>query len=1348
MSSPADFDPTRIINKHSATANAVPSLSTLEIDDQLVGLYKGEIAVNHYSNGTLLSSVGLFIRVGATTTEEVSDKLVRIGPAFVTNDLTTTTAPTLTNLTNPNLNLAGQLWLRTTDSAVFIHNSIGWQRVTPLAATASTAGLVRLATEADLNAEVSNRVLTPALLESWRDNKKLISEKESAFSFYVDCYSGDDSVENDGRDLYRPFKTIERALLEVAKVSYLPDAGTGSRDYYANSTVFVGIGDYVVDNRPGSALVSEILSSAADSTGPIQPISVGTITSYDLTTQTLLLSGEVTEELTVGTQLFSSGGGKAVIEAQLETGYKLKSVSGSWLPTLTVRVSQHRVYNSITGGVIVPRGCSIVGADLRKTRIRPKYVGDFAAWEDDSGCFGTGRTSIFKLTGGSHCTAFTFTDNLNILSTHHLCTCVEFASSDELSNSTSGYYSKVFKGLGATVSPAMLATNLAAVLEESSIVSPTISSTELDPNGFTAVNSVVGSSPYVFNCSVLSRFGLCGMLVDGAKATGFRSMVTAQFTNVSLQVDPRAFENDTATPGGKRYKELWRHFSFKACNNGYIQIVSCFVVGSAIHYQTVDGGEMSITNSCSNFGDLSLVSNGYSINILPQDTGGTITKLIRPKPLSLTPVEIPTLPFVAANSTTTKLYLEGDLAEERIAPFTFVGGDTLYVNDGEGTEYTAKLSATAPFFAQDSNGWYFITQATSNGIYTNRALINLFPISIKRIVDERSQDDRIYWLKLEGLTSDSQRRPLENFVLRFNQTLMSKTLTRSLFVAAVKTTDSAGVNLASGTYLIALLSADGNNDLTENIYPPIAVNAPLENSATSLTYKAMQTLLTALEISQAEQSALLVASNSEATIPVTIRPDFARPSLIRCSMHTWEWQGYMNYSSALPKFQQKVLSFTDSMKRIKVETEGGRVYSTGMDQDGNFIVGNKVIDLKTGNEKALNGANTDSQVFKKLTVTERLLMFPNSTLDLRSTKLSIDSRTRFTSPITTNSLTYATTEQPGFIEIATDAEISLGTDKLRAVTPAQLPIFVSNKLSALIKSIVTIRLSPFADTAVPTKSGSSTSLFLHPYGGSEISVYDSTAQQWILLSLTNPDSPMQFNLTTIGAVVPDSNYDIYAYNLGTYETPVIGLQAVVWTNNTTPPLRSTKDGAIVKGSSPAHRFIGVVRTTISGTTAIQLGGVKVTSGDMTPAVCYVANLFNQYDITLKYFFGNGWNSIWWGQNTWAVPPTYGVNAQCRFVLATSALVTSFLDIYSNKDVSIPNTAVGSVVYVAPGINSTLNPPDDAFYGEASYNNSTANSNWVRTLSSGYNFIQYLYLQSEGNLVNEHPAHGMIVTTKV
>jgi hypothetical protein len=38
-----------------------------------------------------------------------------------------------------------------------------------------------------------------------------------------------------------------------------------------------------------------------------------------------------------------------------------------------------------------------------------------------------------------------------------------------------------------------------------------------------------------------SVYGMNGMLADGSKASGFRSMVVAQFTGVSLQKDDRAF---------------------------------------------------------------------------------------------------------------------------------------------------------------------------------------------------------------------------------------------------------------------------------------------------------------------------------------------------------------------------------------------------------------------------------------------------------------------------------------------------------------------------------------------------------------------------------------------------------------------------------------------------------------------------------------------------------------------------------------------------------------------------------------------------------------------------------------
>jgi hypothetical protein len=60
-------------------------------------------------------------------------------------------------------------------------------------------------------------------------------------------------------------------------------------------------------------------------------------------------------------------------------------------------------YNSVSGGVILPRGTSIVGLDLRKTKIRPMYVPDPL---NDS----VGRTAIFKVTGTCYFTSFTIFD--------------------------------------------------------------------------------------------------------------------------------------------------------------------------------------------------------------------------------------------------------------------------------------------------------------------------------------------------------------------------------------------------------------------------------------------------------------------------------------------------------------------------------------------------------------------------------------------------------------------------------------------------------------------------------------------------------------------------------------------------------------------------------------------------------------------------------------------------------------------------------------------------------------------------------------------------------------------------
>jgi hypothetical protein len=62
-------------------------------------------------------------------------------------------------------------------------------------------------------------------------------------------------------------------------------------------------------------------------------------------------------------------------------------------------------------------------------------------------------------------------------------------------------------------------------------------------SGFVTIetDTVSGASPYIFNISMRSVYGMNGMLADGSKASGFRSMVVAQFTGVSLQKDDRAF---------------------------------------------------------------------------------------------------------------------------------------------------------------------------------------------------------------------------------------------------------------------------------------------------------------------------------------------------------------------------------------------------------------------------------------------------------------------------------------------------------------------------------------------------------------------------------------------------------------------------------------------------------------------------------------------------------------------------------------------------------------------------------------------------------------------------------------
>ena len=63
------------------------------------------------------------------------------------------------------------------------------------------------------------------------------------------------------------------------------------------------------------------------------------------------------------------------------------------------------------------------------------------------------------------------------------------------------------------------------------------------------IDTVTSASPYIFNISLRSVFGMNGLLADGSKASGFASMMVAQFTGIGLQKDNNAFLKYNATTG-------------------------------------------------------------------------------------------------------------------------------------------------------------------------------------------------------------------------------------------------------------------------------------------------------------------------------------------------------------------------------------------------------------------------------------------------------------------------------------------------------------------------------------------------------------------------------------------------------------------------------------------------------------------------------------------------------------------------------------------------------------------------------------------------------------------------------
>ena len=637
-----------------------------------------------------------------------------------------------------------------------------------------------------------------------------------------------DAITNQGNSQTTPFKTIQRALIESARFSYVPG---NNNDITEKTTILLMPGEHIIDNRPGYQIKQD--ENIAGQVEVYSPTGAG-VKETD---------------------------GVAQLTLNLDSQFDLNQRDNILFK-----------FNSTKGGVIVPRGTSLVGLDLRKTKIRPKYVPNPTK---DS----VPESAIFRITGACYFWQFSifdgrlsekvYVDNLNFEDvnfvkpsfSHHKLTCFEYAdgvNKDDFTNLTDldMYYHKLsiaydnaterdisekfpdnpdgfiskrpeFEIVGAFAPDPIKISNI--ISGDGTVASRKITvTTETDHNldvdtpirirgvgesGYNVSTNVTridetnprifeyslskfdselkadevdvseaqvvvetdtvnGASPYIFNISLRSVFGMNGMHADGSKATGFRSMVVAQFTGVSLQKDDRAFvkyqpesrdyskiayqerngdplaSESSASSSDKIfhldsqaiYRSGWETRHVKISNDAILQIVSVFAIGYNTHFEGQSGADASITNSNSNFGQLALVSDGFKKDAFAKDDRAFITHIIPPRAITSNEENIDwvaididkTKTYATSNGNSRRLYLFGFTSEDIKPPALTQGfrigaktNDLLFVNI-DGVEKSAKIlmgnQATLPSKSgvKEIN---IINQA--NGVFTSSGAHNL-----------------------------------------------------------------------------------------------------------------------------------------------------------------------------------------------------------------------------------------------------------------------------------------------------------------------------------------------------------------------------------------------------------------------------------------------------------------------------------------------------------------------------------------------------------------------------------------------------------------------------------------------
>ena len=754
-----------------------------------------------------------------------------------------------------------------------------------------------------------------------------------------DDFDASDAYDNRGNSALRPFKTLQRAFLEVARFSYRVGL---SNDEFDAFSIYLYPSEYVLDNRPGTSNFNEITPFDEN-------------TNFDLTSPNNIL-------------------------------YKFNSVNGGIICPRGVSV----VGSDLRRTKIIPKYVPYPTINASLGITSANEPGTSAIFRLTGGCY-FWQMSFFDGDNNGVYYRPDVTETIAPNFSHHKITCFEYANTTDLDL----YYQKISKAY-ATIpdtSGTIAQDQLQARVEENRIVGPisdefrvsqiirngqtataftvdiqdnpvnhgfsvgvavnisgVTGPTETDSNLYNGsflvtsaqgnqftyqmsaepsgnaigsnvlvkveIDTVDSASPYVFNCSLRSVWGINGMHADGAEATGFKSMVVAQFTGISLQKDDRAFvlynpstgnyEAQAAGSGAHinglcKYRKGWRHVHIKASNDAFIQVVSVFAVGFGDHFFSDSGGDLSITNSNSNFGNTSLRSKGFKAAAFTKDKAGQITHVIPPK--SLEDVDEISINWVTIDITKTrsvadptKLFLYGYTTETGRPPGKVQGytigarrddvntPDRLYVlllasGASEPTAHYAdinpsgkEVTGTRPGddespikWDSSNNQWYLQVDGNSaqNTIYTTLQANSIYqnlgftPTTyIRRVPDARNLVDRVYRYRyvLDKDAFPVPREPITGFVIqpRSSET-NSPSYSKTYYIYATETHQEFERGVQDGIYYLTLLNASVSpstsnfNDFffsqqTVDLYPAFDRDNPVADPAASVSVADNETL--------------------------------------------------------------------------------------------------------------------------------------------------------------------------------------------------------------------------------------------------------------------------------------------------------------------------------------------------------------------------------------------------------------------------------------------------------------------------------------------------------------------------